>query len=50
MFQSEEILPFPVEAVVHIVVVDGCQYPGLLEALLIENKKFNFKLKQHNQR
>lgn len=42
MFQSEEILPFPVEAIVHVVAVDGCQYPGLLEALLIENLNNQF--------
>lgn len=35
MFSSKEILPFPVETVVHVVAVDGGQCPGLLEALLI---------------
>lgn len=33
MFQSEEILPFPFEVIVHVVDVDGCQYLGLLGAL-----------------
>ena len=33
MFQSEEILPFPIETVVHVEAVDGGQCPGLLEVL-----------------
>lgn len=37
MFQREEMLAFPNVTVVHVVVVNGCRYPGLLEALWIEN-------------
>lgn len=33
MSQSEEILPFPFEVIVHVVVADGCQYLGLLGVL-----------------
>lgn len=33
MSQSEEILPFPFEVIVHVAVVDGRQYLGLLGAL-----------------
>lgn len=38
MFPSEEILPFPVETVVHAVAVDEGQCPELLERLLMEKK------------
>lgn len=45
MFQKEERLAFPNATVVHVVVVNGCRYPGLLEALWIENKNKIFNQK-----